>query len=331
MPHFELLSRDTWPVLAKRSKRRGLLQAAIAYVTADHLRLRTGDLLICDASDKAIRGGMTSAKVLENYVSERAKVYSIQGMHAKLATFDRYTFVGSANMSAGAGIRTLEASILTDNVQVRGLILAYIDELLADPTIKRVDELFIARIKKLPVSKRAPWPERHDTPGDPVPHKREAQVWWLATNDLSPRIHEEVQESLPEVAKGAAKALHKARKADSELDALAKKWTQDPRSLDSIVYRQNARILRQLQRGDVLVFCHTSPSGRSTVSQPATYLHTQVIKGRAHVIYRAAEKGRAKAWSVVGKRLSQMGSAIKATSTRRMKDRELEILDYLAT
>jgi hypothetical protein len=325
--HFQLLSQDTWTVLAERSKRRGELRAAIAYVTAPHLRFAEGDLLICDASDKAIKGGMTAAKILESFVRAKAEIYSIEGMHAKLATFNRYTFIGSANMSSRAGSRTDEASLLTDNVQVRSLALAYIDDLLQDKTLAKVDMDFIERIKKIPVAKRPVLPEKPPVRRPAMKSAREARVWWLATRPLSPRVANEVIEAMPKVAQSAAKVLTKSE--DRKLTALAKKWVRDPESIETVVYPKNTKFLKNLQRGDVLIFCHSSRSGRAGVSQPATFLLTQVVEGRSHLIFLPSKDSSTKAWSAVEKQFARLGSSVKRNSTRQLKGAELEVLNYI--
>jgi phosphatidylserine/phosphatidylglycerophosphate/cardiolipin synthase-like enzyme len=68
-------------------------------VTAPHLRFREGDLLICDASDVAITGGLTSVSLLRSFVNQGAQVYSYDGLHSKVAVIDDLALIGSANLS----------------------------------------------------------------------------------------------------------------------------------------------------------------------------------------------------------------------------------------
>src|SRR5262245_29170909 len=121
-----LLSDDLWRELSDRSAGHQRIRAAIAYVTAPYLDLRQGDLLSCDASDGAIKGGMTRASLLRSFVTQGAEVYSYDGLHAKAAVIDDYARIDSANLSENAGVNTCEASLLTDDPQVVGLIQGFI-------------------------------------------------------------------------------------------------------------------------------------------------------------------------------------------------------------
>src|SRR5437016_4173560 len=98
------------------------------YVTASHLQLQAGDVLVCDASDKAITGSLTSASLLRSWFSQGAALYSLKGLHAKVAVINDNALIGSANLSDNAGVRTCEASLLTDDVQVVALILGFIEQ-----------------------------------------------------------------------------------------------------------------------------------------------------------------------------------------------------------
>src|SRR5260221_14300136 len=101
-----LLSDDLWRKLSAQSAGHQRIRAAIAYVTAQHLDFRKGDLLICDASDDAIKGGLTSASLLRSFVGKGAEVYSYDGLHSKVAVIDEQALIGSANLSENAGINT---------------------------------------------------------------------------------------------------------------------------------------------------------------------------------------------------------------------------------
>ena len=89
-----LLSDTLWQELAKQSAGHLRLRAAIAYVTAPHLDFRQGDLLVCDASDQAIKGGLTSASLLRTFLDGEAEVYSYEGLHSKVAVIDDKALIG---------------------------------------------------------------------------------------------------------------------------------------------------------------------------------------------------------------------------------------------
>lgn len=327
MESVQLLTSNTWPKLAELSKSCGPVKAAIAYVTAAHIRFQQGDLLVCDASDKAIRGGMTSAAVLSEFVRDGAQVYSIPGLHVKMGTFGRYVFIGSANMSTTAGTRTLEASLLTTDVHVRSSVLGNLNELLRDPTLSRVDDAFVRRIGKLPVVSGSAWPERAS---DIIPNPPPApSTWWVSTKPLSSRVQRELIAQQPELAKTAAKVLRGA--AGLGLQGIEDASLAKTQSVEHIVFATSARILKHLRCGDILVVCHTGAGGRAAVSAPATFLATEVRDGRAYVLYLPRPGAGTVAWSKVRARLQKIGSTITADSLRRLTKRDSPILRYLDT
>jgi hypothetical protein len=68
----------------QRRLRNGVRQVAIAYVTEDHIGLRSGDILVCDANDSMIRKGQTGAKLLRRLHRNGMAIYSVAGLHAKV-------------------------------------------------------------------------------------------------------------------------------------------------------------------------------------------------------------------------------------------------------
>jgi hypothetical protein len=68
----QLLTNNVWHETSKLLRRGDRKLAAIAYATSDmHLSFAEGDVLVCDASDAAIKSGETSADLLKLY-SQRA-------------------------------------------------------------------------------------------------------------------------------------------------------------------------------------------------------------------------------------------------------------------
>src|SRR3954447_26109903 len=112
----QLLLNDLWPTVARLSLTATRVQAAIAYVSSDdNLHLRSGDLLIADASKNAIKTAQTSARVLQQFLQRGVTLYHCAGLHAKLLVIDGKLIVGSGNSSASSARRLLEAAILTSD------------------------------------------------------------------------------------------------------------------------------------------------------------------------------------------------------------------------
>jgi hypothetical protein len=122
----EVLTDKIWREVSKRARSAPTRKAAIAYVTTDDIGLRSGDVLVTDASPRAIRSGQTDAKLLRKLHHIGVVIYSREGLHSKVALFGKHAIVGSANMS---GSNLIEASVITDNPVVVSGVAAFIEKL----------------------------------------------------------------------------------------------------------------------------------------------------------------------------------------------------------
>lgn len=144
-----LLHRDIWPS-AKRFKGRGQTMAAIAYVNADHLGLRAGDTLICDASRERIETAATSALVLAGLHKKGVRLFHLPGLHAKIVLLPRGVLIGSANMTENS-LKLSEAAVLSDDGELISQVEAYFRGLLEHARLEKIDRPFLARILALKV------------------------------------------------------------------------------------------------------------------------------------------------------------------------------------
>ncbi len=95
-------------------------------MTTDEIGLRAGDVLITDASERAVRSGQTDAKLLRKLHGEGVIIYNREGLHSKVALFGKHAVVGSANMSASG---LIEASVITDSPVIASGVAAFIEML----------------------------------------------------------------------------------------------------------------------------------------------------------------------------------------------------------
>ena len=58
---IRIISGDIWKQVNSKIKNANKIEAAIAYVTSNNLKLKRDDILICDASIRAISNGETKA------------------------------------------------------------------------------------------------------------------------------------------------------------------------------------------------------------------------------------------------------------------------------
>ncbi len=142
------LTTDIWSVAKTLARDATIRKLAIAYVTENRVGLRSGDILVCDASDRMIRMGQTDAKLLKELHENGVAVHSVHGLHSKVMLFGNHAVVGSANMS---GSRLTEACIVTDKKQITSGIASFIAQLakpkteLGGPEIDRLCRIEVVR------------------------------------------------------------------------------------------------------------------------------------------------------------------------------------------
>ena len=120
----EFVGTSPWNAITKdvARKRRGPVIASISYVGAkasEVLPLRNGDFLICDASERAIKQGVTSAKSLAAYRRKGVHVFSHEGLHSKVVATEQFAWVGSANASGNSRDNLTEASVRIEGPSCR--------------------------------------------------------------------------------------------------------------------------------------------------------------------------------------------------------------------
>jgi hypothetical protein len=133
-------------------KHREPIVAAVSYVGSNAksvLPLRSGDFLICDASERAIKQGVTSAEALNRYKRNGVRVFSVEGLHSKVISSKQFSWIGSANASSNSRDKLIEASIRVEGPASRkafnwALGLATDD---AELTVNDIQEL-----KRVPIS-----------------------------------------------------------------------------------------------------------------------------------------------------------------------------------
>jgi len=145
-----LLTDNLWPNLAALAETGDPKKAAVAYVTNDdYLQFGEGEVLVVDASDRAIQQGSTSAEILVRAFERGASIYSFEHLHAKIVVFGNTTSVGSANASRRSAETLIEASWLSDQQELTQSANEFIDQLVRSAT--EVDRDFLERISKIEV------------------------------------------------------------------------------------------------------------------------------------------------------------------------------------
>lgn len=149
-----LLSHDLWPKIAKLAKNT-VKRAAIAYVSSDeHIQFGEGDLLICDASNKAIKACQTSAAVLKRAFDRGTRLYNLPGLHAKILLLNEKALIGSANASGLSASTLIEAGLLTDQPTIVATAQSFVNQLANQA--EELDEKKLRKLLAIKVVKRPP-------------------------------------------------------------------------------------------------------------------------------------------------------------------------------
>ncbi len=305
-----LLSDDLWQELSKHSAGHHRLRAAIAYVTAGHLDFRKGDLLVCDASDQAIRGGLTSAWVLRSFVAQGAEVYSYDGLHSKVAVIDDKALIGSANLSENACVTTCEAVLLTDDPQIAALIQGFVEKVKREAD--EVDEVFLKRIESLAVIRAGGWGRKSKKKIE----IGESRVWFISTVPLSEKVVKAEEEFVEAGSKEAEKHL---KDGNNEVESI--RWVG------------KSRFRSQAKPGDLIVQVFTERRGKRKyieVYRPAPIRHRQ-DEGKWTRFYVEVPKEQVcHKWKDIHADFKSLGVInITPNSTRELTGKALGILQLM--
>ena len=154
----QIVKGDVWSnrsVIESAQKARSRM-FCVAYVTRarDNLFL-PGDVLVCDASRKAVSCGETDPNFLLKLLRKGVAIYSCEGLHAKCAVFDGVVLLGSANMSESSASRLVELAVLQRDAELAMKVQAFIGGL--SNRAEKLSEKGLKRLCKSWNPRNAPW------------------------------------------------------------------------------------------------------------------------------------------------------------------------------
>lgn len=168
MPNKFHGQHSVWPIIKNQIRRVRKTQqifAAIAYIGKDAstlMPLRKGDILVCNASDVAIKLGSTSAKALEIFNNRGVQIFNESRLHGKVVVFSKRAFIGSANVSIRSRDLLYEAVVETTDQKIVDSSLQFVKNLCKE--FSRLDSEDIRRLKRIKTDRPPPPP--------PPPFKR---------------------------------------------------------------------------------------------------------------------------------------------------------------
>ena len=304
-----ILTGNIWSQVAPQAKAAKRRLVAVAYVSSvKHLKLRRNDVLVCNASDSAIKTGETSARILRSLFRGRVEVRSRPDLHAKVAVLGRYALIGSCNLSASSEEYLTELAVLTDRKQIVAQATAFIHGL--RETSVEIDEDFLRRILKIKVRPA----RRRGRKRNEKTTRFGNKVWLLSVRQLADDSFPAEQ---PFVDKAEKKAITLVADKDSTVSWI--RWTGKSH------FRSVAR------PGDIVVQIWKSLSGkRITVFAPCPIVLRQDVARWTRFYVVEPDDCQSLPWERFKKATKKHGlSRISKDSVRELNPREVLVLEGL--
>lgn len=262
-----LLTDATWDEITKAVRASPRKSAvAVAYFGAGASRmlpLAKGSVLVVDASDSAVRSGLTCPDDLTVLAKRGVRVYSAENLHAKIVIVNSVVFVGSGNASHNSASTLIEATLRTSDRAVVSAARRFLSSL-------RGYELgpeSLARLRKIYR------PPQRWTRG---PKRRKGRRLPLALPRL---LIAQLRRKEPPRGSEAAEATgerHARRKRTTRRHQL--EW----------FYYQNS----PFREGDRVVQVVEEDDGRRMVSPPGTVIHVERWRSYMWVFVEVPKKNR---------------------------------------
>jgi hypothetical protein len=145
-----LFTDDVWKSITSAAKKsRNPVYAAVAYFgqgASKLLPLPANSRLVVDASEGAVKSGQTCPADLRQLQKRGVVIYSAPRLHAKVYVFDRFVFIGSANVSARSAGTLIEAMLRITGRRVISAARRFVRSLCRDElspgTIDRLQRIY---------------------------------------------------------------------------------------------------------------------------------------------------------------------------------------------
>ncbi|WP_426571327.1 hypothetical protein [Aquihabitans sp. McL0605] len=137
-----------WSDITEVCRGSSRVVAAVAFVGAQApalLPLKSGDLLIVNASKQSLLARATNPEALATYVDRGVTVRSSSTLHAKVVAASRRAVIGSANASTHSD-QLLEAAVVTTDTELIREARAFVLSVQPD---EDVDDLFLTEARRI--------------------------------------------------------------------------------------------------------------------------------------------------------------------------------------
>lgn len=300
-----IITNNVWTQVIRLLKKRDSKVAAIAYVSkGTPLSFGDGDVLVCDASDQAIKSGETDAPSLRRFLNAGAQLYSCPNLHAKVLISGKSVVIGSANLSTSSENYLLEASLITTRSQIRSQVSALIHNIIKASA--PIDDACIKHISSLPVTRRfRPFVRSRR----PKVKETGSRYWVISTCPLD-KYHADEEKYIEQGEEEARKIVD-----DPNADISWIRWTGKDR-------------FRQLAKPGDTVIEILSYKRRAVAIGPCPILFRQHHKKWTRFYF--GEPDLEISWSQFERKLKKVGlRKIKKTSIRELSQKDIPLMESL--
>lgn len=146
---LSLNSYDVWPQLLEDWEHSPRAIAVAYYSNDDGMSFCEGDILVVDASEKAVSCGQTNPTALLRALEAGAKVYSVPSLHAKVYVLGNRMYIGSANASTSSRENLVECMVFSDEPHLVGDAISFIEglssseNLMDKARLKALEDLYV--------------------------------------------------------------------------------------------------------------------------------------------------------------------------------------------
>lgn len=252
MPTTRFVSNEfLWNELTALVRKARSVDAAIAYVGSGGsqlLPLKSGDRLVVDLSLGTVRAGSTDPSQIEMLLNRGVRIFSRQGLHAKIVIADSTLLCGSANVSKRSRSRLDEAGLITNESVAVRRARDFIDRISTEP----VRQAYLDECKK---HYRAPrFVDDLAAESSSRRRARHAKLWLVLIDEGD--VPERERSRYMKGAEKAAGMLHDMKRF----------------SVESIHYRDRQLIHDQIEVGDWVIQMFRLSDGGIDVLPPARFL-----------------------------------------------------------
>jgi len=294
----KLLTNNIWVQVKELLKPNMKKIGAIAYVTDDeYLSFGKNDILICNASDYAIKNGETSAAVLYKFYKNGARLFSLSSIHSKVVVWgnEEFVLIGSSNLSKSSAEYLNELSLLSDRSQIISQAVAFIFSMIkiAQP----ITEDFISRIKDIPVQRRVHTQIKRKNVKT-LGHR----IWIVSVRPLSEEFYRDEEKFVIEGEKAASNKI------------------EEHENIYWIRFAGNSRFRRIATEGDTVMIIENDKNGDIVVWRPKSIIYRQDNNNWTRFYFGISENDQYFFWDEFKEEIDKIGlDFITKNSVREIK------------